>query len=228
MRLRSAPADQHAAQTGGRASLRAASLGGGDGPDQQLAQIFHNMRVAMKVSREALARRLATDRATVEAFEAGAVTAFPHWKETVRIVQAYCQFLHLDPEPILWRIKTQLQATQQARSHLRAVDPVTAPPPSRAPAAAMPAAAEPEARPRRRGRRLLVLTTPLVLLAVTLFVIQTMPQPIYRSLVLLPDGLARPIRGVLDYAVQFGAPTRDGLKWIELGDPQLRKADKLQ
>ena len=51
----------------------------------------------MNVSRETIARRLATRAATIDDFEAGAVTALPHWKETERIVRGYCELLRLDP-----------------------------------------------------------------------------------------------------------------------------------
>src|SRR4029078_7623488 len=72
------------------------------GRDVELVLIFVNMRRAMNVSRETIARRLATHTATIEDFEAGALTALPHWKETHRIVRGYCELLRIDPEPILW------------------------------------------------------------------------------------------------------------------------------
>ena len=66
------------------------------------------MRRRMNVSRETIARRLATSRSTIEDFETGAVASLPHWKETERIVRGYCELLRLDPEPVLWRIRSQL------------------------------------------------------------------------------------------------------------------------
>src|SRR5262245_57283047 len=72
------------------------------GRDEQLGQIFLNMRRAMNVSRETIARRLATHTSTIDDFEAGAITALPHFKETTRIVRGYCELLRIDPEPILW------------------------------------------------------------------------------------------------------------------------------
>ena len=80
------------------------------GRDEQLGQIFINMRRAMNVSRETIARRLATRAQTIDDFEAGAVTALPHWKETERIVRGYCELLRLDPQPILWRIRSHLDS----------------------------------------------------------------------------------------------------------------------
>ena len=35
------------------------------------------------------------------------------------------------------------------------------------------------------------------------------------------------VRAVFDYVVLLTAPRREGLRWIEVGDPRLRKADKL-
>ena len=58
---------------GGISASYAYAVGSGDDPstwrDEELAQIFRNMRLAMKVSRETIARRLATSVASVETFE---------------------------------------------------------------------------------------------------------------------------------------------------------------
>src|SRR5690242_19360840 len=80
------------------------------GRDEQIGKIFRNMRTALKVPRDALARRLATSTAVIDSFEAGAIGALPHWKETERIVRSYCDLLRFDPEPVLWRLRSQLQA----------------------------------------------------------------------------------------------------------------------
>ncbi|MDP4360514.1 hypothetical protein QR510_28210, partial [Escherichia coli] len=53
--------------------------------DVQLGKIFANMRAAMKVSRETIARRLATTGHVIEALETGSVSNFPHHRETARI-----------------------------------------------------------------------------------------------------------------------------------------------
>ena len=58
------------------------------GRDEQIGKIFRNMRTALKISRDALARRLATSPEVIDSFEAGAVSALPHWKETERIVRS--------------------------------------------------------------------------------------------------------------------------------------------
>ncbi len=206
------------------------------GRDEQLGQIFRNMRLAMKVSRETIARRLATSPLTIDDFEAGAITALPHWKETSRIVRSYCELLRLDPQPILWRI----------RSHLDAVTGYAAASPARpahvptgasswSPAGPQPVmrterTAPQRTRPRRRRRvrTLFAISAPILLVAGVVYLAQTAPKLVYPLLALLPDQVEVPVRAGLEYLVLLTAPRRDGLRWIEVGDPQLRKADKLQ
>lgn len=205
--------------------------------DEQVAQMFRGMRQALKVSRETIARRLATTPGTIDNFEAGMIAALPHWKETTRIVRGYCELVSMDPEPILWRIRDQLQALATQ------VRPPSPPPPRVLvrPAASADAAGDgpaPDseartvrtarpARRRQRTRALLALSAPLALLAGAAVLAQVMPAPVYRALGLLPGGLGTSARAGLDYVTLLTAPRREGLTWIDVGDPRLRKADKL-
>jgi len=207
--------------------------------DAQLGQIFRNMRLAMKVSRETIARRLATSTICVDNFEAGAVAALPHAKETDRIVRGYCELLRLDPEPILWRIRNGMQAlAEQARAAApmplpaaivpttasrsgRRSEPVTRTRPQRSERSAARWAQ------RRRTRALFALSAPVALLAALVYVAHAAPRPVYRAIALLPGPARHGVRAVLDYAVLLTAPRREGLRWIEVSDPRLRKADKL-
>jgi helix-turn-helix protein len=196
--------------------------------DDQIGLIFRNMRLAMKVPRETIARRLATTTATIDSLEAGAIAALPHWKETSRIVRAYCELLRMDCEPILWRMRELLQApptevrtasTSQQAPAPRAFAPAT--PSERARAQA------PSGR-RRTVRTLFALSAPIAAVASVAMLVHVAPGPVYRAVGLLPGAIEWPIRAGLDYVVVATAPRREGLKWIEVGDPQLRKADKLQ
>jgi len=207
--------------------------------DAQLGQIFRNMRLAMKVSRETIARRLATSTVCVDNFEAGAVAALPHAKETDRIVRGYCELLRLDPEPILWRIRNGMQAlAEQARAAApmplpaaivpttasrsgRRSEPVTRTRPQRSERSAARWAQ------RRRTRALFALSAPVALLAALVYVAHAAPRLVYRTIALLPGPARHAVRAVLDYAVLLTAPRREGLRWIEVSDPRLRKADKL-
>src|SRR5262245_22926302 len=145
----------------GRASSHLRAVAPAETPaarDEQIGQMFRSMRSAMAVSRETIARRLATSPATVDNLEAGAIAALPHGKETARIVRAYCELLRMDPGPILRRIHDRLASlASQPRpppAHpttprvLRSVRSARTSPP----AARSEPAAEP--RSRRRVRRL--------------------------------------------------------------------------
>ena len=201
--------------------------------DDQIGKIFRNMRSALKVPRDALARRLATSTAVIDAFEAGAIGALPHWKETERIVRSYCDLLRFDPEPVLWRLRSQFQlAANYARSAPQ--------PPSQARSgitrpglrgerstSAAPAAGARPARRRRRARTLFVLSTPIVFAATLVYLGQSASRPVYQAIALLPLPIAGPVRAGFDYFVGLTMPSRDGLTWIEVSDPRSRKTDKL-
>ena len=249
MRMRQDPGGEPAVGDGGRFTPRAhlgADTDASGWRDEQLAQIFRSMRLTMKVSRETIARRLATTTACVDSFEAGAVSALPHGKETDRIVRGYCELLRVDPQPILWRIRSHMQAlASQARAPAptppsRAPVPTTA---GRAAARSQPVAASEGAksertqgertktgapRRRRRARALFALSAPVALLAALVYLAHAAPKPMYRAAALLPGPIEGVVRAGLDYLVLLTAPRLEGLRWIEVGDPRVRKADKLQ
>jgi hypothetical protein len=201
--------------------------------DAQLGKIFTNMRAAMKVSRETIARRLATTGQVIEALETGTIANFPHHRETARIVRGYCDLLKLDPEPILWRIRSHYHASGLPMGLLAAAAAQSEQAPAQRPPATVTTQrtvrTRTEARRRkRRSGRLLVLSLPVVAGAALLLMAQAAPGPVYSALSFLPDQMQAPARRGFDALVVAIAPTRDGLRWIEVGDPQLRKGDKLQ
>ncbi len=195
------------------------------GRDPQIGSIFRNMRSALRLSREAIARHLATTPATIDDFENGALSALPHWRETVRIVRSYCEMLRLDPEPLLWRLQSQLRNGMDA-------DDATGPPrPAQPPALLRQDRRKerPERRKSKRGaRRLFALGAPILAVGAALYFANAAPAPLYTAAKRLPDPLAGYARAGLDQIVHLTAPQRDGLRWIDVGNPQLRKTDKLQ
>ncbi len=141
------------------------------------------MRAAMRLPREAIARRLATTPGVIEDLENGAVSALPHWRETVRIVRSYCEILRLDPEPVLWRIHRQLQATGAfEESPTRSSGPPGPPP-------VLVRKGEPRSRPsaggrrRRRALRLFAFSAPVAIAAAASTLPRRRPR---RSIVPLP------------------------------------------
>jgi hypothetical protein len=185
------------------------------------------MRATLQASRETVARRLATTPGVIEDLENGSVASLPHWRETVRIVRTYCELLRLNPDPLLWRIDQLLRSGAGAPGVDEALAHATAPPPPLA--LRKPPPREPVLRERGAGigRLLLLAAPPVVLAAVTSLAI-LVPGPIYKTISLLPASVAEPVRAGLDLFVLYSAPRRDGLRWIDVGDPQLRKVDKLR
>ena len=225
MRIRKDRAHEPDLRHDRRAPLRAAT-GAPAGGDVQLGRIFHSMRVSMKASRETIARRLAIAVATIDTFETGAVAAFPHWRETERIVRTYCELLRLDPEPILWRIRSQLRALAA-----RTRPPAPAPSPHRLPLvvrASGPGRSADRPAPERRPNRLLLALSASVALAAVGACVTFVPAAAYRVMSVLPQVLRGPARAGLDQLMLLTATRYDGLRWVDVGDPRVRKADKLQ
>lgn len=208
--------------------------------DAQLGQIFTNMRLAMKVSRDTIARRLATSSFIIEAFETGTVSNLPHWRETARIVRGYCDLLRLDPEPILWRIKSHYHAsglplgllahdgTRPPGTQGQGVDAPVTTVRTQTQTTSRQSDARAERRRRRRRGRLLVLSAPVLLAGLLTLAAQRAPGPVYAAVGLLPDGPRAALTAVFNALIETVAPVRDGLRWVDVSDPQLRKSDKLQ
>lgn len=208
-----------------------APAGGLPGSDPQIGHIFRNMRAAVRASREAIARRLGTSLATIEALENGAVAALPHWSETVRIVRAYCELLRLDPEPLLWRLQQLLNHASISAEEVAADRAAAAGPPPlvlRGGQSREPVALDPPGPPRRGLRRLVVLGALPAIVAGLAYLTVAAPSVGYRVIRLLPASLAESAKDGLDTLVLYSAPSRDGLKWIDVGEPRLRRGDKLQ
>ncbi len=53
------------------------------------------------------------------------------------------------------------------------------------------------------------------------------PALLYAAVSPLPQAIAAPVVWCVDHVVTWVAPTREGLTWIDIGDPRLRKADRL-
>jgi transcriptional regulator with XRE-family HTH domain len=228
MRMRRSPAEGHDVRHDGRGASRVHINGIGEpaaGRDEQLGSIFRNVRVSLKLSREGIARRLSVKPSTIDAFEAGVVSALPGWKETARIVNGYCQLVRIDPEPILWRITSQLQAASTP-ARVPAARPHSAPIASAPPT--VERASRRSERRLRRARTMFVVTAPIALLAGAIYVAQALPGRVYGAIRVLPEPVAKPVRAGFDYFLLLTAPRRDGLRWLETGDPKLRKADRLQ
>lgn len=216
------------------------------GVDERLAAIFRDMRRALRLTKQELARKLETEQSVIDAMELGRVQALPPWPETVRIISEFGQLNRVDVRPILARIRDQVgpaglgqipASTPAARrspssGDARSVRAQSAHGPSVRVTTGDEAREKRKLRSRRRADRaakaLSVLTAPVVLVAGLLWIAQAQSAAMVGGLGLLPEPLARLARPVIDYLILRLAPERDGLHWIEVGDPRSRKSDKLR
>ncbi len=219
------------------------------GLDESLGSLLGDMRLALGMTPGELALRLGTTVDVIMMLEQGRLRALPHWEETQRIVAGLCALHRVDPRPVLQRIFEQTNPTHLGappergpgalhrstdRTNGRAV-PKTAKPeqPSRR-RAAKPSDA-PSAKKRRksrplargRGRALMAVAGPMVLIAAAVWTVQAQPRALREAITVLPASISEPMLSGLDTLAMRLAPRRNGLRWIEVSDPSSRKADKL-
>ena len=78
-------------------------------------------------------------------------------------------------------------------------------------------------------RRHAVKLAALLMIPAALAIVgRTYPAAFYSIVSPLPSAVGSPLRGMVDHWVATLAPVRDGLTWIDVGDPQIRKTDKLR
>jgi transcriptional regulator with XRE-family HTH domain len=78
------------------------------GIDEEIADLFREMREALGLSTPEIAAQLKTHPAVVDALEQGKISALPPWPETSQVVLRYTELLDLDADPVLRRIMLQL------------------------------------------------------------------------------------------------------------------------
>ncbi len=83
--------------------------------DQEIAELFHEMREATGLPLEQIAGKLKTPVTTLVSLEQGNIVALPPWQETSKVIFDYTKMLGLDPEPILRRIMLQLPQDDPSR-----------------------------------------------------------------------------------------------------------------
>ena len=221
------------------------------GLDENLGSLIGDMRLALGMTPGELALRLGTTVDMIMTLEQGRLRALPHWEETQRVVMGLCALHRVDPRPLLQRIYEQTNPTHAGappdrslgallraseRTADRAAPRATAPKTS----SRRKAAPKPEPAPapkklwrvrrgsRGRGRALMAVAGPMVLVASIVWSIQAQPRALRDAIAVLPASVAQPMLSGLDTLAARLAPRRDGLKWIDVADPSSRKADKLQ
>lgn len=124
---------------------------------------------------------------------------------------------------------TSVAATARIAAHLQSL-PSRAPPPP--PVATDVDEVVGEAPPPRRRRRWLSRAgAPAILLALLLgvyFAVLELPRAAYATVGYFPVRLQTSVRNVIDLAIHQTSAVRDGLRWIDVGDPRVRKTDRLK
>ena len=83
-------------------------------------------------------------------------------------------------------------------------------------------------RTRRAARTLFALSAPVALIGVVVWLAQAQPSLIMRAVSALPEPVAQAVRPAANALIVHLAPWRDGMRWVDVGDPRLRKSDKLR
>lgn len=212
-----------------------------DGPDNEVGVLFTELRSALGLPADKLARLLATSPATIAALECGEITRLPAWPETERVVRAYTGLAGIDPGAMLQRIRARLDGVPAPGRQLHplpAGPARTASPVKGAGVSARPAPAtrkEPaETRPRlprvalprplrlgRMSQRRAAITSAVGIAAAAFLAIGPLAEA-------LPAPLQRAI-GSLIGRVSWSTKTMpDGMPLIDPADPRSRRGDKLR
>lgn len=199
----------------------------------EVGRFFQDVRKIFRLSREQVARNLATRADIIAALEAADVRALPPWPETCRIVRMYAGSARLDPRPVLHSLETLIEQNRHAKaaqpqSLIARLGQRIAPALAvlnRTPSRAFSAGPEIWNRVTRRrtGWTLFAVAVPIALV-----VMLTQTTILDAAVSRLPAPVARMVRGAQDFVTLQLAPVRDGLRWIEVADPRTRRGDKLQ
>lgn len=218
------------------------------GIDERLASIFQDMRRGLNIPADKLALALKTTPHIIQLLESGQVRAFPPWPETVRIVTELGRLYRVDTGPILNRIRDRVgpaglaQVPAQQETTTISAKAVAATLDSRHPLvramsrgrSRKQASLDPDTqrrakrRKRRAAKTLFTLSAPVALVGGLVWLAQAQPSAVLRAVSALPEPLARLVRPAANALIVQLAPSRDGMRWIEVGDPRLRKTDKLR
>jgi hypothetical protein len=200
-----------------------------------IARFFCDLRHALRLTLPQAAYYLQVRPEVIEALETGQVEYLPPWAETARVVMTYSAMAGVDGGAVLNAVGALLAQLSQTVVH----EPPP-PPPVRSPRPRH--ASETGQRFRRAGsviangakrlpqgaihqikerpqRAVYALSLPLGLLLLLMHV----------SIVdLVGKPFAAGVRAVSAYVQEHFAPVHDGFRYIDVGDPRSRRADKLQ
>lgn len=215
--------------------------------------LFVELRRALKLSMPEVARRLETRVDVIEALEAGDVRRLPPWPETVLIISTYTRLGGIDPLPMLEVIRSEMKAAEATLDLAPASQPaVTAQAvvsrlkeASRLASQAVEVGMATVEASRRKvsladlkgwlaalwrgpwtGRQRIALGIAAVLPLAIILVLGD-SRTARGVAAHLPSPLSDAALGINEMLIRGVSPRREGMVWIEVADPQVRKSDKL-
>lgn len=207
--------------------------------DPEVGHLFTQLRLALGVPAETLARLLGTSPATIAALEAGNVALLPAWPETERVLRAYTSLAGIDPLPMLSRIRALLdQPAARALPGRSSTGTAVAMLPKTQPRLPENASkgAKPQGKTRARSasqllpfkfrppkvsRRMAVLSTMVGVIGAVFMAV----GPLYAA---MPVPAQRAISAAIDRIAWGSTVLPDGMRFIDPANPRARRGDKLQ
>jgi hypothetical protein len=192
-----------------------------------VARFFIDLRQALRLTLPQAAHYVQVHPEVIETLETGQIEFLPPWAETTRVVLTYASMAGVDGRPALNAIAGLLAVLSnpapigqkskpnaaEAGGHFRRAGSAIASGAKRFPQGAM------DQIRQRPQRALYAVSLPLGLL---LLLLNT------SVFALVAKPFSSTVRVVSVYFQEHFAPVRDGLRYIEVDDPRLRRADKLQ
>lgn len=180
----------------------------------EAAQFFFDLRRGLRLARGAIANRIGTTPDVVEALETGNLGKLPAWPETMRVVSAYTQLVHMDPRPVLHALHFSLAHHQHQLASegwmRRAVRAVT-----------QAASASDDFRGRRSQK---------LKWAAGISVPAVLAGSLMLTSGLQASQLPRPLASMFGFEQSARSDSirrLEGMVWIDSADPRQRRGDKL-
>lgn len=210
---------------GGRAP---AVSGAATAIDAECGHFFRGLIGYLGVSRTELALRLECNAHSLEALERGDIGGLPPWPETVRIVTGLTAPAGIDPRPALRLLGQRWKASSEAPAgrpfRMPRVPPWAAL--ARQTAAAVLNGARARLFETRLSLRAWVYAAAIA--APLAFAVFAARPAAFVEAASVPETFAGLFRETREFVLYQIAPQRDGLRWIEVDDPRLRRGDKLR
>lgn len=205
--------------------------------DGEVGQLFSQLRRALGIPGDTMARLLGTTTATLAALEAGEISRLPAWPETERVVRAYTVLAGIDPGPMLARIRVRLDrpsAMVPVRSVPGKALVLAGPKPDRSAPRSKKTArkpVEPASGPQRlvpARLRSIRVSRRMAAISAAVGIIGALFMAIGPLAAAMPVPMQRAIMAAVDKIAWGSVTLPDGMRLIDPANPRARRGDKLR